>query len=152
MAYSVSFLLHSRFLYDLFINSALFTDHSLHLYCYVANTSVKIVLLYLKSIFKFKKKTIFLIVKCPCITITSGVHNFTQVKMHMTCVVVMKNEYIHVCTKRLNGLNSQLHIPHVKNHAKFYSHLFTFSWHHGRSSCDHVISHVTRRNLVTIWT
>jgi len=39
-------------------------------------------------------------------------------EMHMS-IVVMKNEYIHVCTKGLTGLNFQLHIPHVKNDAKF---------------------------------
>jgi len=39
--------------------------------------------------------------------------------MHITCVVVMKNEYIHVCTKKLKGPNFQLHIPHVKNYANF---------------------------------
>jgi len=34
--------------------------------------------------------------------------------MHMTCVDVMENEYIHVCTKRLEDLNFQLRIPRVK--------------------------------------
>jgi len=61
----------------------------------------------------------FLIIQFPCITITTGIHNFTQVKMHMTCVVVMKNEYIHVCTIRLKCLNFQLHAPPVKIYAKF---------------------------------
>jgi len=39
--------------------------------------------------------------------------------MQMTCVAAMKNEYKHVCTKRLKGLNFQLHVAHLKNDAKF---------------------------------
>ena len=38
--------------------------------------------------------------------------------MHMTCAVVMKNEYTNVCSKRLQSLNFQLLNPHVKTHAK----------------------------------
>jgi len=38
----------------------------------------------------------------PCIIITTDVYNFkfTQVKMHMTCVVVMKDEI--ACTWHIN--------------------------------------------------
>jgi len=42
-----------------------------------------------------------------------------QAKMHMTCAVVMRNEYIDVCNIKLKGLNLQLHIPHVKIYGKF---------------------------------
>jgi len=48
--------------------------------------------------------------------------------------------------KRLKSVNFQLHIPHVKNHAKFLSHLFMLS------SCNHVITHATRKDIITIWT
>jgi len=50
------------------------------------------------------KKINFFIIELPCITITTGTHNFMQVKMHMTFAVVMKNEYIYVYSKRLKDL------------------------------------------------
>jgi len=56
-------------------------------------------LFYYKNQFSnLKKKIHFWIIKFPCITITTGVQNFMQVKMHKTCVVGIQNEYIHVCT------------------------------------------------------
>jgi len=56
-----------------------------------------------------------------------------------------------LCTKRLKGLtlNFQLHVPRVKNDAKFYSHIL---WNQGQLPCDHVISHVPSRKVIAIWT
>ena len=71
-----------------------------------------------KNQFLNSKNHFFSIIEFSCITITTGIHNFMRVKMYMICVVVMKNEYIHVRTKKLKGVNFQLHIPHLKNYAK----------------------------------
>jgi len=60
-------------------------------------------LLYCKNRFSISKIDFFSIIELPCITITTGVHNFSQVKNAYGCVV-MRNEYIHVCTKRFKSL------------------------------------------------
>jgi len=49
-------------------------------------------------------------------------------KMHMTSVVVMKNEYTHVFTKRPKGLNFLLHAPHVKMMQNFKATCLHFHW------------------------
>jgi len=61
---------------------------------------------YYKNRFSNSKNQLFSIIEFPCITITTGVHNFMQVKMYMICVAVavMKNEYIHVCAHMLKSL------------------------------------------------
>jgi len=62
----------------------------------------------------------FSIIEFMCIPITTVIRNFTRVKkMHMKCVAIMKNEYTHICSKRLKGRNFKLHIPHVKHDVKF---------------------------------
>jgi len=71
---------------------------------------------YYKNRFEFKK-SIFSIIKFPCTTITTGIHHFMQEKIHLCCCY--EERIIHVCTKRLKGLNFRLYVPHVKYDAKF---------------------------------